>query len=102
MPYREAPEPEGVTPAHLGQLPEIHELLFALDDPHAALPRVVALSAKLRPLASRVIALARERAPRRDVTDLTSAVSVVGNRGLEMVLLGLLEDLTILKSDLEG
>lgn len=96
-------EPGAVSPADLGRLADLHAILFALGDPAAAIPRVAALCAALPPLAHRLMALARRRAPvRRAPADLPAALAIVGNRGLEEVLLGLLEDLTVLKYDLES
>lgn len=95
------PQPGEVTPDDLGRLSELHALLFALDDPTAALPKVLELATKLPPLGPRIVALAQRRIPSRRDLDLRAALSLLGNRGVELVLLELLEDLTILKADLD-
>ncbi len=90
--------PGAVIEEDLALLPAIHELLFALDDPGAALARVEGTAQKLPPLAARVIERAQRSAGQ---LDLRAALGRIGNRGLEAVLLELLEDMTILKADLD-
>lgn len=89
-----------VTREDLDRLPEIHALLFALDDPAAAAPKLAALCESLPPLEARLMDLARRKsrlAPR----DVRSAIALLGNRVVEKVLLELLEDLTVLKFELQ-
>ena len=90
-----------VTPADLKLLPEIRRLLSALNDPVVSQREIDHLCTKVPVLARRIVAHARARAPLRDITRLDSALGLIGNRGLETVLLQLLEDLTVLKADLE-
>jgi hypothetical protein len=49
-----------------------------------------------------MIRFAQRGHPARHITTLAGALGIVGNRGLETVLLELLEDLTVLRADLEG
>ena len=51
--------------------------------------------------AARIIAEAHRVAPHHGVARVDFALTLVGNRGLERVLMTYLEDLTILKSELE-
>lgn len=91
-----------VTSADLHRLSDIHALLFALDDPGAALDAVSNLCEKIPALGERVLDLATRGNVRPPRGNLRGALQAVGNRGLERVLLELLEDLTILKSDLDA
>jgi hypothetical protein len=90
-----------VSASDLTRLADLHALLFALDDPTAALGQVAELCQRLPVLESRILVLARKGNTSRRTLDLRTALSLVGNRGLERVLLELLEDLTVLKSELE-
>lgn len=90
-----------VSPHDLKRLGDLHALLFVLDDPTAALGEVTALCARLPALEARILALANTAGAYRRTLDLRTALSLVGNRGLERVLLELLEDLTVLKADLD-
>jgi hypothetical protein len=93
--------PEQVHPEDLGRLRAIHDLLATLNDPLASRPRIEKLCASMDVLAARIIAHARSNAPLKNITQLGPALSLIGNRGLEVVLLQLLEDLTTLKAELE-
>ena len=88
-----------VTEADLARLEVLHEILALLGDPQAASARLEPLCREMPPLSQRLIALARRRLPMSSMVDVRRALSVIGNQGLEHVLLGLLEDLTILKAD---
>lgn len=83
----------------LEQLHVLHEILALLNDAQAATVRLEPLCRALPPLERRLIALARRRLPVSSMVDVRRALAVVGNHGLEGVLLGLLEDLTVLKAD---
>lgn len=91
-----APRPEDLL--HLAAL---HGILGALNDPSAGVNDLKVYCAKLPSLAARIVAAAELNRPGRTDIDIGYALAVVGNRGLEEVLLGYLEDLTILKTDLE-
>lgn len=90
-----------VTRADLARLSELHALLFALDDPAAAATELGRLCAELPPLEARLVELAKRRT-KRVPRDVHHAISLLGNRAVEKVLLELLEDLTVLKADLEA
>jgi hypothetical protein len=94
-------KPEDVAPDDLQRLGSVHGLLTTLNDPLASQGRIEALCKEMPVLAARIVAHAREQAPQRAVTQLRMALGVVGNRGLEVVLLQLLEDLTTLKAELD-
>jgi hypothetical protein len=100
----ELPPPDAscdVTPPDLKRLDAIHLLLEALRDPLASSKLIEHRVQQIPVLMARMIRYARKSAPARDVKTLSAALGVVGNRGLETVLLELLEDLTVLRADLE-
>ncbi len=90
-----------VTETDLARLDVLHELLAVLSDPEAASAKLEQLCREMPPLAQRLVTAARRRLPMSSMVDVRRALSVLGNQGLEHVLLGLLEDLTILKADCE-
>ncbi|MCC6901893.1 MAG: hypothetical protein IT377_23180 [Polyangiaceae bacterium] len=87
-------EPTRVGPEHLALTGAIFSLLRALDDPLVGTAELERLVAAIPVLAARCIRKA-SRAP----LPLGAALARMGNRGLEAVLLELLEDLTICKAD---
>lgn len=91
-----APKPE-----ELKRLPSLHSILGALNDPDAGVPQLRRYCAELPSLKARILHEARRVVMGRDVDDVGYALSVIGNRGFEVVLLEYLEALTILKADLE-
>jgi HD-like signal output (HDOD) protein len=100
----EVPQPETaceVTPSDLQRLDAIHHLLEALRDPLASSKLIEHRVTQIPVLSARMIRFARRGAPARSIATLANALAVVGNRGLETVLLELLEDLTVLRADLE-
>ena len=88
-----------VRPEDLRELPRIHALLKALNDPYA---NIAALVSAVRVLAARCIRRARLKMLKREVASMEHALAVIGNKGTGEELLGVLEDLTVLKSELEG
>ncbi|MBI3206337.1 MAG: hypothetical protein HYZ29_32675 [Myxococcales bacterium] len=89
-------DPTRVGPEHLALTGRIFALLRALDDPLVGTTQLEQLVAAIPVLEARCIRKAsRARMP------LGSALARIGNRGLEAVLLQLLEDLTICKADAE-
>jgi hypothetical protein len=83
----------------LEELPKIHALLKALNDPYANIAELVGA---VRVLAARCVRRARLKMLKRDVSSMEHALAVIGNKGTEEELLGVLEDLTILKSEIEA
>ena len=100
-PDRGRSDPAAVTADDLSRLSVVHDLLHQLGRPDAALPRLVPLCEAIPPLAARLVDRARRGAFSRGEIDVRRALSLLGNQGLEDVLLGVLEDLTVLKSELE-
>jgi hypothetical protein len=90
-----------VRPEDLGHLPTLHQILAHLNDPAASAAPLIDLCRRLPSLAARIIAEAHRVAPHHGVARVDFALTLVGNRGLERVLMTYLEDLTILKSELE-
>jgi hypothetical protein len=91
-----------VDAADLQRLGALHSLLVALNDPYASKRKIESLSAAIPVLAARIIHRGRVQSPLLGIDNLGKALNVIGNRGLEAVLLELLEDLTMFKSELEG
>ncbi|MDX2052380.1 MAG: HDOD domain-containing protein [Polyangiaceae bacterium] len=87
---------------NLNDLPTIHELLSALNDPYAPSNLIADLVFRIPVLSARCLRRANSpvRQLRRD--EVAKVLTKIGNRGLEAELLQLLEDLTTLKADLEG
>src|SRR5262245_28576743 len=88
-----------VRPEDLSELPKIHALLKALNDPYA---NTAALVSAVRVLAARCVRRARLKMLKREVSSMEHALGVIGNKGTEEELLGVLEDLTVLKSEIEA
>jgi hypothetical protein len=82
---------------HLGTL---HNLLSALNDQYASVSKLAMLTAYSPVLTARVMKHAKNRSAAVDT--LNAALQLIGNRGLEVVLLEYLEDLTTLKAEHEG
>ncbi len=100
----EVPPPEPrceVNAEDLKRLDAIHHLLEALRDPLASSKLIEHRVSRIPVLSARMIRFARRGHPGRTITTLANALGLVGNRGLETVLLELLEDLTVLRADLE-
>lgn len=93
--------PEDVAPEDLQRLQGIHDLLSTLNDPLASQTKIEKFCAATPVLCARLIAYARSVRPSMQVNRLSEALRFIGNRGVEFVLLQLLEDLTVLKADLE-
>jgi len=83
----------------LDELPKIHALLKALNDPMANTARLVG---DVRVLSARCIRRARLKAMKRELPSVAYALQVIGNKGTEQELLNVLEDLTVFKAELEG
>jgi HD-like signal output (HDOD) protein len=90
-----------VSAGDLKRLEAIHSLLEALRDPLASSKLVEHRVKQIPVLTARMIRFAKRGAPARNITTLGGALAIVGNRGLETVLLELLEDLTVLRADID-
>ncbi|MEZ4224545.1 MAG: hypothetical protein R3B13_26580 [Polyangiaceae bacterium] len=77
------------------------DLLHCLNDPFASGHKITALVGKIPVLSARVIRRARGRSKRRQLDTVEQALTLIGNGGLESELILLLEELTILKAELE-
>jgi hypothetical protein len=88
-----------VTRQDLDELPKIHTLLKALNDPMANIARLVG---DVRVLSARCVRRARLKAMKREVPSVAYALQVIGNKGTEQELLNVLEDLTVLKAELDS
>lgn len=84
----------------LQHLQRMHDLLAALNDPYVSRRKIEMLTSYSRVLSARVVRHARAR--QRSIDSLGAALTLIGNRGLETVLLQFLEDLTIYKGELEA
>jgi len=83
----------------LQHLHMVHDLLSALNDPYASRGKIEMLTAVSSVLTARVLGHARARSA--SIDSLGAALNLIGNRGLEAVLMQFLEDLTVYKSQLE-
>ncbi len=88
-------------PEDLLHLQALHGILGALNDPAAGVHQLQAFCDRLPSLRNRIIITAEKARPGRLDIELGYALAVLGNRKLGEVLLEYLEDLTILKTDLE-
>jgi len=92
-------DPCAVGEADLERIRELEQLLGALNDPLASRSRIEKLANAIPPLSARLVQRARRLAPKMDIDTVGRALGFLGNRGLEAVLLELLEDLTIYKAE---
>lgn len=90
-----------VTKEDLTRLGQVNELLTLLNDPYIGPFKLKECIEKLPALAARCRREAALHRPKSEVEQIERALNVLGNRGIEKVLLELLEDMTILKSELE-
>jgi hypothetical protein len=99
-----APRPTDVEARaeHLVELGPIHDLLKALNDPCCSASKVTMLVSQIPLLAHRCVQALLARRPTQRTASLSQALALLGNRGLEAVLLQVLEDLTILRSELDA
>ena len=88
-----------VRPEDLRQIDKIQTLLRALNDPMA---NVAALVGAVRVLSARCVRRAKLKSISREINSIEHALRVIGNKGTEQELLGVLEDLTVLKAETEG
>ena len=93
-------DPCAVAEEDLKVLEQIHSLLRALNDAYAGGPRVGQLVGNVPVLAARIVRRARKRFPAKANCTLPEAMTLIGNIGLESEIMQLLEDLTILSSEL--
>ena len=91
-----------ISPADLKRLDSVKELLGLLNDPYVGPYKLAETITHIPVFAARCRREAALFRPRTEVEDIERALNVIGNRGIEKVLLELLEDMTILKADLDG
>jgi hypothetical protein len=91
-----------VTPADLKRLDQLRELLSLLNDPYIGPLKLKDCVGGLPVLVARCRREAALVRPKQEVEQIERALNVLGNRGIEKVLLELLEDMTILKSELDA
>jgi hypothetical protein len=91
-----------VRPADLGRLELVKELLGLLNDPYVGPYKLTETITHIPVFAARCRREAAMVRPRSEVENIERALNVIGNRGIEKVLFELLEDMTILKADLDG
>ena len=92
-------DPCAVLEEDLKSLDEIHTLLRAWNDAYAGGPRVGQLISNIPVLAARILRRARKRFPAKANCTLPEAMTLIGNIGLESEIMQMLEDLTILSSE---
>jgi hypothetical protein len=94
-------DPTQVTPADIERLDIIHALLGELNDPRASAVTIAPFIGAFPPLRARIEQAFRTRRPNAHAKNLAAQLALLGNREVEAVLLELLEDLTMLRADLE-
>ncbi len=85
---------------HLTQLAVIRGILSALNDSHIGADQIARMVEAMSPLRARLALQFLGRFPDGDLPVVGEQIARLGNRELEAVLLALLEDLTILHSEL--
>lgn len=90
-----------IKPDDLKRLSQVQELLTLLNDPYIGPYKLADCIEGLPVLAARCRREAALHRPRNEVESIERALNVLGNRGIEKVLLELLEDMTIFKSEFE-
>ncbi len=88
-----------VEPSDLEKLPLLHEILSLLADPAVSADQLGRVADRLPVLANRLKEAARGL--KRSRRTAGESIVVLGNRGFEAILLELLEDLTVLRADLD-
>ena len=97
---KQPPDECAVGQDDLQHLKRLHDLLAALNDPYVSRPKIEMLTSYSKVLSARVMRHARAR--QRSIDSLGAALTLIGNRGFDTVLLQFLEDLTIYKGELEA
>lgn len=100
MARRELPHACDVVESDLEHIERFLLLLRTLDDPLVSRDILARRVNDIPVLTARC--LARASNPTRKVKQLSEALSILGNFGLERILFDLLEELTILKSDVSA
>ena len=86
--------------ADIERLDVIHALLKELNDPRASAYTIAPFVEAFPPLRARVARALAVHRPNLKAQNVAAELVGLGNRGVEAVLLELLEDLTILRADL--
>lgn len=84
----------------LESLEPVRHLLAALNDPYVSTTQIERLVEQIRVLSARCIRRAVQLSELEHTPSLGEALGLIGNKGLEAELLGVLEDLTILSAEL--
>lgn len=84
----------------LQSLEPVRRLLSALNDPYVSTTQIEQLVEKVRVLTARCVRRAIHSSDLEHTPTLGEALGLIGNKGLEAELLGVLEDLTILSSEM--
>ncbi len=90
-----------VTESHLKSFDALHDLLNNFQDPFAAGSELKKHVEEIPVLAGRLLRTARIITGQMDLSDLGTALSLLGNKALEQELLQFLEDMTEVKADWE-
>lgn len=90
-----------VRAVHMRQLPALKRLLLELNDAYTSAGRITRLVEDVPILAGRCVRRAMLQSPGAPIDTLEQVLNLIGNQSLEGEILTLLEDLTVLKADLE-
>ena len=88
-----------IRPTNFERLDLVKELLGLLNDPYVGPYKLAETITHIPVFAARCRREAALFRPRSEVEDIERALNVIGNRGIEKVLLELLEDMTILRAE---
>lgn len=89
-----------VRAAHVESFGALHGLLQSFNDPYTSGSDLASHVREIPLLEKRLLRTARIQTGHMDISDISAALSLVGNKGLERELLQLLEDMTEVKADL--
>lgn len=85
----------------LQSLEHVRSLLTALNNPYVSTARIEQLVEQIRVLRARCIRRAMQDSDADATPNLSEALALIGNKGLEAELLVVLEDLTILSAEIQ-
>lgn len=91
-----------VRPDDLRHLDVLHAILEKLADTHVSARELARHAAAFPPLRARITQLFLLRFPNATMPSLAEQIARFGNHTFESILLELLEDLTVLRSELEA
>lgn len=99
-PPKVKPNPYQVRPEDFAQMAVLHHILRVLNDTLAGAPEIAGQVERFPVLKARVQRRFTDRF-KRPAPSVREQIALLGNRDFEMLLLELLEDLTVLKAEMD-